>query len=264
MAVGQAVPAPAGSASIGALVATAPLSLEVVMAPRDPAALDAFLAEVYDPSSPDYHHFLAKGQFGPMFGAAPSTIAEVASELASLGLSPGQVDPDDLVLPVTTTAAVAESAFGVQIGQYRLASGAVAYTNTSAPQVPATIAPFLVGVLGSPTSPPPSRCSFTVPRRPRPALLPGLLWSLEPARRVKPGSWPNGSSRPVPCTQATTEQATSAPTRPRSSPRPTGSTSAYTERRPGCRRDNRALRTGAVPRRATSRPSRPAMASAPP
>jgi subtilase family serine protease len=139
---------PTGSIELGPMAANTPLNLDIVLAPRDPAALDAFLQQIYDPASPGYHHFLAKGQFGPMFGAAASTVNGVASTLTSLGLTPGQVSSNDLTLPVSTTVAGAEAAFGVQIHQYRLASGRVGFANTSPPKVPSTIAPDLISILG--------------------------------------------------------------------------------------------------------------------
>ena len=101
--LGEAPVIPTGSIELGPMTASTPLSLDIVFAPRDPAALDAFLQQLYDPSSPEYHDFLAKGQFGPLFGAAPNTIINVASTLTSLGLTPGQVSSNDLTLPVSTT-----------------------------------------------------------------------------------------------------------------------------------------------------------------
>jgi hypothetical protein len=146
--LGEAPVIPTGSIELGPMAASTPLSLDIVFAPRDPAALDALLQQLYDPSSPEYHDFLAKGQFGPLFGAAPNTIINVASTLTSLGLTPGQVSSNDLTLPVSTTVAGAEVAFGVQIHQYGLASGRVGFANTSPPKVPSTIAADLIGVLG--------------------------------------------------------------------------------------------------------------------
>jgi kumamolisin len=101
--------------------------------------LASFIDELYDPTSAEYDHFLAPGHFGPMFGAAESTIDNVSATLSSLGLRPGQVSTNDLRIPVSTTVVAAESAFGVHIYRYRLPSGRVAYANSAAPEVPASI-----------------------------------------------------------------------------------------------------------------------------
>jgi subtilase family serine protease len=146
--VGRAEPVPAGSKNLGPTASSTPLSLDVVLSPRDPSALDAFIQQVYDPSSPQYHGFLAKGAFGPEFGASMTTIASVSSALRSEGLNPGTVDPNDLLIPVQTTVSAAQSAFNVQIDSYQLPSGRRAYANTEPPQVLSSIASDLIGVTG--------------------------------------------------------------------------------------------------------------------
>lgn len=146
--VGQTEPVPAGSSDIGPAPSSIPLNLDVVLAPQNPAALSNFIAELYDPSSPEYHQYLAPGQFGPMFGATQQTVDNVSSTLSSMGLSPGPVTSDDLTIPVATTVGQAESAFGIQIHSYHLSSGATGYANTSAPQVPSSISPNITDILG--------------------------------------------------------------------------------------------------------------------
>ena len=146
--VGQAQSVPAGSTNLGPEVTGTPLSIDVVLSPRDPAALASFVREVSDPGSPQYHHYLARGDFGSRFGAAPSTISQVTATLRSEGLTPGPVNPNDLVIPVQTSVSGAESAFHVHIDRYHLPTGRVARANTTPPQVTATIARSVVGVNG--------------------------------------------------------------------------------------------------------------------
>ncbi len=146
--VGQAQTVPSGSQSLGPAATSTPLSLDVVLSPRDPAALDAFVRQVSEPASSSYHHYLAKGEFGSRFGASPSTIARVTSTLRSEGLTPGPVSANDLVIPVQTTVAAAQSAFHVQIDKFHLPSGRVAHANTGPPQLPSAIAPSVVGIGG--------------------------------------------------------------------------------------------------------------------
>ncbi len=146
--IGHAIAAPVQAKDLGPEDTTTTLHLDVSLAPRDPAALQSFLSEVYDPSSPSYHHFLAQGEFGPTFGASAATIAAVDSQLVALGLQPGPVNPDDVIIPVTTTVGQAEKALGVTLHSYRLASGRVAYANTTAPLLPSAIAPSVVAITG--------------------------------------------------------------------------------------------------------------------
>jgi len=53
---------------VAGLPATQSLHFDIVLPVRDPAGLDNFLQEVYDPSSPNYRQFLTVEQFTQMFG----------------------------------------------------------------------------------------------------------------------------------------------------------------------------------------------------
>jgi subtilase family serine protease len=55
---------------------------------------------------------------------------------------------DSMLLPVTTTAAGAQKAFGVTMHSFRLASGKVVNANVTAVHLPSSIAPFVSGVVG--------------------------------------------------------------------------------------------------------------------
>jgi subtilase family serine protease len=145
----SAAPAlPLGASRLGALPAGTTLQLDVTLKVRDQAALTALLNGLANRNSPYFHRFLAPGQFGPLFGPTLSQLAAVRAALVAAGLTPGPVTPDRLAIGVTATAAKAERAFGVSLVDYRLADGRVAYANTSAPRLPASVAPLVTGVLG--------------------------------------------------------------------------------------------------------------------
>jgi subtilase family serine protease len=124
------------------------MTLTVTLAIPDQAALTAFLTGLADPASPDYQHFLAPGQFGPMFGPSLGQVAAVDGALRAAGLSPGPVAPDRLSIPVTASASAVERAFGVTLDRYRLAGGRLGFANTTAPKIAAAVAPLVQGVLG--------------------------------------------------------------------------------------------------------------------
>jgi hypothetical protein len=146
--VGTASVLPAGAAYLGPARDSTPLRLDVALNPRDPAALDRFAAAVSNPSSPLYRHYLKRGQFKAVFGPAPASVAAVAAALRHAGLSVGAVSGNGLLLPVRTTVAKAEAAFGVTMRAFRLASGATGVANTTAPSLPANIAGFVQSVVG--------------------------------------------------------------------------------------------------------------------
>lgn len=148
LAGSAATPLPAGAVRLGALAPATGLTIDVTLKLGNQAGLDALVAGLANPKSPYFGRFVGKDQFGPEFGLSSSAIAQVTSTLAGLGLHPGPVDPDRLYIPVTGTAAAVEHAFGVRLVSYRLPGGRVAYANSAAPKVPASIAPSIDGVLG--------------------------------------------------------------------------------------------------------------------
>ena len=136
-----------------------------------------------DPCSPEYHHFLTPRQFAQRYGPTPATIAQVTAQLKQYGLTVGQPSSTGLSLPVSGTVAQVQSAFATPIDRYRLSSGKTGYHNRSAPEVPATVAPQIEGILGLDTLSPPQptttlpEANSSVPRAGAlgvaPALAPG-------------------------------------------------------------------------------------------
>jgi subtilase family serine protease len=139
---------PAGAVSLGTVPATQQVHFDVALKVRDQAELTAYLSGLANQKSPYFHHFLRKGQFGPMFGPTLSQVAAVDAALKAAGLSPGPVTADRLTIPVTATASAIEHAFGISLLRYRLSGGRVAYANSAAPKIASSVAPLVDGVLG--------------------------------------------------------------------------------------------------------------------
>jgi hypothetical protein len=139
---------PAAATRVGAMAAGQRVRLTVSLKVRDQAGLSALLAGLADRRSPYYHHYLAKGQFGPMFGPTLAQVAAVKAALRAAGLRPGPVSADRLRIPVTATAAQIQHAFGTTLVNYRLPSGRVAFANATAPKIDASVAPLVNGIAG--------------------------------------------------------------------------------------------------------------------
>lgn len=139
---------PSSAVSLGSMAGGKVLKVEVVLAPRNPAALSRFVASVSTPGSPHYHQYLAKGQFGGRFGATDATIASVRSALIARGLHPGKVSANHLSIPVTATASRFESAFGTTLTRYRLPGGHIGFANSRGITLPAAIASQVQAVIG--------------------------------------------------------------------------------------------------------------------
>jgi hypothetical protein len=146
--VGTAPHAPNGAVRTGAPSGDTVLHLSVSLQPRNPAELRALTKAVTTKGNPLYHHYLAKGQFGKLYGATPQAIAAVEAELRAEGLTPGHVSADALSIPVTATVAQAGKAFSTGFTSYRLKDGSSGYLNDAAPRFSANVAADIVGVAG--------------------------------------------------------------------------------------------------------------------
>ncbi len=146
--VGAAAALPAGAQPLGAVPAEKPLKLTVALASQDPSGLAELASEVSDPSSPRFRQYLSVAQFARRFGATPAQTTAVREALREHGLSVGAPTANDLTLPVSGTAAQVEQAFATSLSQVELPDGRMAYANTDAPAVSASVAPFVQGVIG--------------------------------------------------------------------------------------------------------------------
>jgi subtilase family serine protease len=145
---GPAPTLPSGAAVVGPSTPSNQVTAAVSLEPRDPAALQAFVTAVSTPGSPQFHHYLAAGQFGSTFGPTASTVAATRSWLASSGLQVGPTSASGLLIPVSGTVATMEQAFAVPLVQTRLPGGRLARAETANPQVPASLSGAVGGVIG--------------------------------------------------------------------------------------------------------------------
>ncbi|HTW11360.1 MAG TPA: S53 family peptidase, partial [Solirubrobacteraceae bacterium] len=144
--VGSAPVLPHGSRSLGALAQGTRISALIALKPR--AGLGAYAREVTTPGSALFHHYLTVKGFRARFGDTAATIGRVQRALRSVGLSAGRISGNGLVIPVTGSAAQLGRAFKTSFRRVQLDSGRVAYANTVAPDLPAAIAPAVMGVFG--------------------------------------------------------------------------------------------------------------------
>ena len=146
---GSAAPKlPAAAVRLGAVSGASTISFDVTLKVRDQPRLNALLLGLSDRKSPLFHHFLSPGQFGPTFGPTLTQVKAVGNALRSVGLSPGAASANRLSIPVTASAAAIDHALGTDLTRYRMPGGRVAYANSAAPRLPASIAPLVAGVIG--------------------------------------------------------------------------------------------------------------------
>lgn len=123
------------------------MSIEVALKPRNQAALDDLLARLYDPASPEYHHWLQRGRFDASFSPSRETIDAVDRYLESRGLAVQRSRSPFLVRAIGSSTAV-ESAFRTRLAWLRAPDGSTGVSNVSPAQLPAQLASSVIAVVG--------------------------------------------------------------------------------------------------------------------
>lgn len=95
------------------------LRIDVVLPLRDRAGLESFLAEVYDPSSPVYHHFLTVEDRANMFGPTQQDYEAVVAFSKAHGFTVVGGSWEAMDVQLQGSVAAIESAFHVSMGVYQ-------------------------------------------------------------------------------------------------------------------------------------------------
>ncbi len=146
--VGAAPRLPHGSRVIGAIASTAAVTGAVALKLPNPASVTEFIDAVSSPRSPEYHHYLAPGQFTRRFGPSASTVAAVETQLRRDGLTVSGVSANNLLVSFHGTAATVEAAFHTGLRRIELADGSMGQATTTPVRLPASIAPEVQSVVG--------------------------------------------------------------------------------------------------------------------
>ena len=123
------------------------MSVEVSLSPRNQASLNSLLKSVYTRGSRNYQHFLPKGQFNARFAPTAAARAAVASYLRSRGLTVSQTSSPFLVRATGSSQRIS-AAFGTSLRTYKNSRGISYFANTSAAQLPSSLAAGVQGVIG--------------------------------------------------------------------------------------------------------------------
>ena len=108
--------------------------------------MDDFLAQLTDPKSPSYQHYLTPQGFTAKF-LDPAARAQSADFLRNNGLTVTDTGVGS-VIDATGTVGQIERAFAVTLNDYKDASGKTFYANDKTPALPTALAPHITAVLG--------------------------------------------------------------------------------------------------------------------
>lgn len=125
---------------LGLLPPTNRLQLAIGLPLKDHAGLDAFLQQVYDPASTNYHKYLTPQQFTERFGPTESDYQSVIHFAQTNGLTVVRTFPNRVVLDVEGSVADIQRAFHVTLHLYQHpAEARTFYAPDVEPSVDATL-----------------------------------------------------------------------------------------------------------------------------
>ena len=105
------------------MVANQNMNLDIVLPLSNPAGLQSFLADIYNPASPNFHHFLTVSEFTTKFGPTQQDYDSVVAFAKANGLTVTGGSLDGMEVQVQGTVAAVEKAFHVKMLSYPRASG---------------------------------------------------------------------------------------------------------------------------------------------
>jgi subtilase family serine protease len=109
-------------------------------------AAEALIDQLHDPSSANYHHWLTAAQFGQMFGLAQQDLNTIRNWLASQGFRVNVEYPSGVLIDFSGTAGQVRAAFHTEIHNLSV-NGVPHIANMSNPQIPAALAPAIIGIV---------------------------------------------------------------------------------------------------------------------
>jgi kumamolisin len=144
---GQNAPLVSRAHMLGPADAQQQLSLSVGLQLRNLPQLEDLLAQLYNPRSPMYHHFLTAQQFVEQFAPTPDQVQQVKSYLQQGGLNITSVASNGLLIDATATVAQASALFQVTINNYVLGSNTF-FANANPPVIPGSLSSIIASIGG--------------------------------------------------------------------------------------------------------------------
>lgn len=124
-----------------------PVTVAVALTVQHQEALTSLLTDLYNPSSPRYHHFLTTAQFRAQFAPPAAADAAVRRWLRQNQLRVSGLSGNGLEITATGTVGAATRAFGTPLVRYRSGHG-VFRANAWPVRVPSSLAGVITGVGG--------------------------------------------------------------------------------------------------------------------
>jgi hypothetical protein len=122
------------------------ITLMLRRSPAQQAAIEQFLKEQQDPSSPEYHRWLTPEQYADRFGLSAHDVSLITAWLQGEGF---KVEPSRgrQFVVFSGTAAQIQSTFRCEIHRYQV-NGTMHFANAGDPSIPAALRTVVLGIRG--------------------------------------------------------------------------------------------------------------------
>lgn len=141
-------PLPRGARLVGLAPSSLPMgTMTLVMRPPARERVSRLLAELNDPESPEYRHWITPAEFADRLGPRATDYAKVVGWLENKGFEIVHTWPGRLTVDFRGTAGQVSAAFGTEIALHRLGAR-VYHAPSRAPEIPAELAGTVLGVVG--------------------------------------------------------------------------------------------------------------------
>ncbi len=107
----------------GAVPATQTVTVGVFLSNPNQAAEDAYVKQLYDPSSPNYGNYLDPDTFNSQFGVPAANLQAAQSWLQGAGLTVTPIESSTQYVLASGSAVQVEAAFGTPLNNYTAAPG---------------------------------------------------------------------------------------------------------------------------------------------
>jgi subtilase family serine protease len=109
-------------------------------------ALVQLIDQLHDPASPNFHGWLTPAEYGARFGLAAADLGAITGWLQGQGFQVNTVYPSGVAIDFSGAAGQVSAAFHTAI-HYLDVGGVGHFANMSDPQIPAALAPAVVGIV---------------------------------------------------------------------------------------------------------------------
>lgn len=124
------------------------ISLTISLKLRNSDALQAYVQDISNQKSVNFHRYLTQAQFIGAFAPTQATYSAFTSYLQNDGLTITNTYKHRMVIGFSGTVALAEQVFHVSINNYTSATGEAFYSNNTDPLVPSSLVGNIVSITG--------------------------------------------------------------------------------------------------------------------